>query len=1114
MRTMTSELLVPSAFFVLRTPFLPNDDFEKFGASLEACRLAGGASSPGAEEAAWRRDVAVLRERLGVWLESPAIRQALLIASPSLDSSISHWRRDPDSKKGRQTERALVRYFSRMTGRSTPFGIFAGCSVGRIVSAIDEGEAPFVRLQPRSTYKLTSRLDYSYLSRLVDALVQLPDVARSLRYLLSPALQRVGDLYHYIERRETDTGRVSSSVYLENDEALQAVLTRARDGATLQDLIDALCAVAGDPGADADTDAGIGEHAYAYVQELVRSQILLHDLSPIVTGPNALDDLVERLKAIPCLPPSIGRVLAEARRDLDQLDAQGLGRSRDEYEAIAVRLQTLPAGVDFDRLFQVDLMKPVDSVRLGAAVIEEVQRGLEFLRSAGAISRIEPEPIRAFREAFAERYGIAWVPLIEAIDEEAGIGFSRSRSGHDDDGYDNADGDVAGHAARRTKTSDTFQATLLRKVDECNRRGEHELVLDPSDFPVSAVGEEHVRFPRSFSVMVSVSVRPADDSRQDDFSVYLRSAVGPSGATLFGRFCHADLELQQLVRAHLADEEQNDIETRRSGAVYAEIAHLPAGRLGNIVARPLLREYEIECFGRSGCAPERRLPLSDLMVTVRGTQIVLYSNRLKRRVIPRLTSAHGFNSDLCPPAYQLLGYLQYEPGTGLPSFDWGSLWHLPFLPRVRMGRVVFLEARWRISPKEREELIRGDPHECFFAVQRFRKSRRLPRWVQLIQAGAVLTADLDNPLAVDALIQVLKRDGEGLIMEVYPALDESCVTGPEGRFQHEIIIPFVVKAPVAGDVPRPFAQDAPLGRRGFVRTYPPGSEWLYVKLYGGAASLERVLTDTIAPAVREALDGGLATSWFFLRYSLPQRHLRIRFRGEPRALTHELLPRLHAVIHPLIDSGVLWKLETDTYIREIERYGGPAAIAEAEAVFHADSEAVLDALSHSQGADVRQRFGMAWSGLHALFVDCGLDLRERKELSGLARDRLLRVVGDSESQRRYRQNQYRAQRVHLAALLESGSEARSLEPFQSASRAFERRSARIRASAAEFRRLHARGELTRSFSDIALSFAHMHVNRALRSDTRVHELSLYDFLERFYTGQLARQDTRAPMTRG
>ena len=114
------------------------------------------------------------------------------------------------------------------------------------------------------------------------------------------------------------------------------------------------------------------------------------------------------------------------------------------------------------------------------------------------------------------------------------------------------------------------------------------------------------------------------------------------------------------------------------------------------MARPILREHEIECFGRSGCPTSNQVAVSDLLVTVSRHEILLYSQRLRKRVIPYLTSAHACTGNSCPSAYQLLAHLQYTPGTNVPTFDWGRLRTPPFLPRVRSGRVVFVEARWNI----------------------------------------------------------------------------------------------------------------------------------------------------------------------------------------------------------------------------------------------------------------------------------------------------------------------------------------------------------------------------------------------------------------------------------
>src|SRR6185437_16626000 len=134
--------------------------------------------------------------------------------------------------------------------------------------------------------------------------------------------------------------------------------------------------------------------------------------------------------------------------------------------------------------------------------------------------------------------------------------------------------------------------------------------------------------------------------------------------------------------------------------------------------RPVLREHEIVCLGGSGAPPDRRIPLSDLLVGVEDGRVVLHSRRLGRRVLPRLTSAHNF-TERGVSVYRFLCALQSQ-GVASETGFWGPLAAAPFLPRVRHGRVVLACARWRLSA---DTLGSAGGYE---AVERWRRIRRVP----------------------------------------------------------------------------------------------------------------------------------------------------------------------------------------------------------------------------------------------------------------------------------------------------------------------------------------------------------------------------------------------------
>lgn len=132
--------------------------------------------------------------------------------------------------------------------------------------------------------------------------------------------------------------------------------------------------------------------------------------------------------------------------------------------------------------------------------------------------------------------------------------------------------------------------------------------------------------------------------------------MGPSGANLLARFRHADQRLAECVQAHVQAEEA----LPSGGAVFAEIVHLPEGRVGNVLCRPVLRRYEIPLLATPGVPVDRQLALSDLTVSVRDGRIVLRSRRLGAEVLPRLTSAHNFANPRSLKLYKFLCLLQHQ----------------------------------------------------------------------------------------------------------------------------------------------------------------------------------------------------------------------------------------------------------------------------------------------------------------------------------------------------------------------------------------------------------------------------------------------------------------------
>lgn len=1061
-------------FFHLRSPLLPFDEVEAWSAGLQS---ADGGPDPERLTETLARDREVLRQRLKAVFTRPEVREALLTASPGIASGLAAWEQDPESKRGRAAEDSLVRYFLRMATRCTPFGLLSGVSMGWVEARTE------LCLAPRERYRRHSRLDSSYLCALARDLENDPQVRPSLIYRPNDSLYEAAGRLHFAEATPRDAMRMSHHlVAVDKTAPLENTLARAEAGATLSALARAL---AGEMGGEVSI-----EEAEEFVGELASAQILVSDLTPAVTGPEPAEPLIERLRGCPGGEP-VARVLAEVCDELARLDAGGLGADPEAYSALADRLGELPTAVERSQLFQIDLVKPA-AASLGTDVLAEITRGVELLWRWSAA--LESEELADFRRRLSERYGERQaVPLVEALDREIGVGFGR-QEWTGSDGSPLLEGLPLMAQAAEPPVWRRRHESLLRAAGEALAAGATAIELPqlPED-----LAEDPPPLPDSFYAMAMLATRSPEDLARGGFRLLLRGAAGPSAARLLGRFCRADEVLRRAVEAHLRAEE-----ALQPGALFAEVVHLAADRTGNILLRPLLRQHEIPYLGRSGAPLEQQIPVTDLQVAVQGREIVLTSARHGCRVVPRLTSAH-FPTEINPPLYRFLWWLQHQGAQGRVFWSWGPLAGLPFLPRVTSGRLVLARARWRMSAAEISSLLATSGAGRVAAVARWREQRRLPREVLMIDGDKQLLVRFDNPLNFDAFLSMVRKYSVVDLEELFPGPEELCATGPEGRFLHELVVPFLCRREERQEAAAP--QRAAAIRSGR-RSFPPGSEWLYAKVYTGTATADRLLVEEIAPLAERALAAGAADRWYFLRYGDPSWHLRLRFHGEPEALQREVAVPLATRSQEWIAQRRAWRLQLDTYEREIERYGGLAGAEIAERLWHVDSEAVLALLSLLEGAEAGARWKLALCGIDALIGDAGLAGWERLGVLEQMRDGYLLELGAGADLKPQLSGRLRRWRPELEALLDP---AAGIEGVLGAGReVLAARSQYLSPIFAELREKMAAGLVGATLPALAGSFAHLFANRLLRTGARPHEAVIYDFLLQLHRSRQERMRGR------
>ena len=283
------------------------------------------------------------------------------------------------------------------------------------------------------------------------------------------------------------------------------------------------------------------------------------------------------------------------------------------------------------------------------------------------------------------------------------------------------------------------------------------------------------------------------------------------------------------------------------------------------------------------------------------------------------------------------------------------------------------------------------------------------------------------------------------------------------------------------------------------RTFIPGSEWIYFKIYTGIKTADAILKNELFRYANEMLNNRIIDKWFFIRYSDPHFHIRLRLHLQNRKDFSIIFNHFYNSFIPIVESGLVWKIQCDSYRQEIERYG-TNTILNIEELFFVDSEYIIRLLQQLNKEDEeQQRWKLALVLVDNYLSAFKLDLEAKRDFSRVHANNFKNEFGlIHHNQTKQLNDKYRLFRNDI-----ENSMLNRNETFESAD-IIEMHMQALMPLIEKLIILEKSCELQVTMISLISSLIHMSLDRLFRTKNRLHEMVIYEFLSRYYASEIAK----------
>ncbi|MGC5042479.1 lantibiotic dehydratase [Streptomyces albidoflavus] len=833
-----------------------------------------------------------------VWVLD-GVSEAVELASPALARHLRELSTASTGVQARQVRRTLIsmiRYVQRLTGRSTPNGLFAGVAAATFGGQLEAHWGQW--------HRAVARADAGWITAVIRRLEACPELLRRLPVVASNTLFVRGDrLIVPYPAQSGSAGRPTAEVSLRFTSAVRATLDAARSPIPHDLLVDKV---------RAEFPKAPEQRVRDLVTSLIGNGALVSSLHAPSTVLDPLDHLVRQLDDVDAGELlAVAELLTDLRATRDALTQHNQALTPTDGRRLRRALhRKMTAVAAADHPLAVDLR--VDcSLTLPSQVAREAER------AATVLARLTPAPFgtpgwKDYHTRFFERYGIgSLVPVRDVTDSDVGLGFPA--------GYMDSDPETRDALTDRERR-------LLALAQAAALDGRDEICLDEKLIAALQVGDQDsMQVPPHMEISFRIEAASADALNRGDFTL---CAIRPSRAigTTTGRFLGLLGPEDRAKTAALLEQ----LPVNAPGALPVQLSFDPLNRENANVTRVPEVLPAVISIGEHRTADERTIDLDDLAVGCDRRRLYLVSLSRKSLVEPHVVHALDLRAHT-PPMARFLAEISRSQAAVVTDFAWGAAVTLPYLPRVRCGRAVLAPARWLLHTTDLPD-ARASWDEWHAAVDRWRTQRRVPAAVALTEGDQALPLDLSES-AHRAVLRTHLATAETAVLTETPSNGGGWWF--DGR-AHEIVASMTATRPPTWPTVAPVTADRVLTRD---HGHLPGSRpWLLAKLYGHHERQAEVLSQHLPDLLAQ---WETPPTWWFMRYRDPRPHLRLRIAVPEPTDVGQVIAQISDWSARLRRAGLLNDMQFATTYPETGRWGTGPLMALAEDVFAADSRALV-----------------------------------------------------------------------------------------------------------------------------------------------------------------------------